>query len=159
MAEFAYNNALNASTGVSPFFANKGYHLNITIFPEIDIHSDQPQNFIVDLDKIHTFLQEEITNAQKHYKEQADNKQIPAPDFAIGSEVFVLAKYIKSTWPTKKFSEKYLGPFKIIACPETLSTSKISLPCSSSFPCITAWTGNTESNPKPNSISTTTNQS
>ena len=26
MAEFAYNNAMNTMTGVSPFFVNKGYH-------------------------------------------------------------------------------------------------------------------------------------
>ena len=30
LAEFAYNNATNATTGVSPFFANKGYHLELT---------------------------------------------------------------------------------------------------------------------------------
>ena len=34
LVEFAYNNALSATTGVSPFFANKGYHLNITVHPE-----------------------------------------------------------------------------------------------------------------------------
>ena len=34
LAEFSYNNALNATTGVSHFFANKGYHPNISIHPE-----------------------------------------------------------------------------------------------------------------------------
>jgi len=29
--EFTFNNALSATTGVSPFFTNKGYHSNITI--------------------------------------------------------------------------------------------------------------------------------
>ena len=29
LAEFTYNNAPNATTGVTPFFANKGYHPNI----------------------------------------------------------------------------------------------------------------------------------
>ena len=34
LAEFAYNNAPNATTGVSPFFANKGYHPSISVHPE-----------------------------------------------------------------------------------------------------------------------------
>ena len=36
---FAYNNAPSATTGVSPFFANKGYHPNITVHPERNIAS------------------------------------------------------------------------------------------------------------------------
>jgi len=28
--------------------------------------------------------------------------------------MFILAKFIKSTWPTKKLAEKYLGPFEVI---------------------------------------------
>jgi len=39
LVEFAYNNAPSATTGVSPFFANKGYHLNITIHFEYNIAS------------------------------------------------------------------------------------------------------------------------
>ena len=31
LAEFTYNNALSATTSVSPFFANKGYYPNITV--------------------------------------------------------------------------------------------------------------------------------
>ena len=34
LAEFAYNNAPHATTGLSLFFANKGYHPNISIHPE-----------------------------------------------------------------------------------------------------------------------------
>ena len=37
LTEFAYNNALSTTTGVSPFFANKGYHPNITVYLECDI--------------------------------------------------------------------------------------------------------------------------
>src|SRR3979490_1180756 len=39
LAEFAYNNAPNATTGISPFFTNKGYHLNITVHPDCDLAS------------------------------------------------------------------------------------------------------------------------
>ena len=34
LAEFTYNNTPNATTGVTPFFANKGYHPNISVHPE-----------------------------------------------------------------------------------------------------------------------------
>ena len=39
LAKFAYNNAPSATTSVFPFFANKGYHLNITVHPKCDIAS------------------------------------------------------------------------------------------------------------------------
>ena len=34
LAEFAFNNTPSVTTGVSPFFANKGYHPNISVHPE-----------------------------------------------------------------------------------------------------------------------------
>ena len=37
LMEFAYNNAPSATTGVSPFFTNKGYHPNITVHPKYNI--------------------------------------------------------------------------------------------------------------------------
>jgi len=37
LAEFAYNNTPSATTGVSPFFANKGYYPNLIVYPEQDI--------------------------------------------------------------------------------------------------------------------------
>ena len=39
LAKFTYNNALNATTSVSPFFANKDYNLNLSIHPERDLVS------------------------------------------------------------------------------------------------------------------------
>jgi len=63
LAEFAYNNAPSATTGVSPFFANKGYHLNITIHPECDIASSRAHNFAVDLDELQSTLKAEISTA------------------------------------------------------------------------------------------------
>ena len=39
LAEFTYNNAPSTTTGVSPFYANKGYHPNITVYPEREIAS------------------------------------------------------------------------------------------------------------------------
>ena len=50
--EFSYNNTLSATTSISPFFANKGYHLNITVYPECDINFFQAYNFAIDLNEL-----------------------------------------------------------------------------------------------------------
>ena len=62
--EFAYNNALSATTGVSPFFANKGYHPNIAVHPERDIAFFQACNFAIDLNELQRTLKSEISVAQ-----------------------------------------------------------------------------------------------
>jgi len=121
LAEFAYNNAPSATTGVSPFFANKGYHPNITIYPNRESTSTRAEEYTMNLDELHQFLRAEMANAQQRYQGPADAKRLPPPDFKVGDEVFVKAKYFRSTRPSKKLSEKNLGPYPIIAQPGTLS--------------------------------------
>jgi hypothetical protein len=121
LAEFALNNAPNASTGISPFFANKGYDPAITIHPERDVANTYAKDYVVDLQQLHQFLRESITSAQERYKETADRKRLPDPRFDIGDKVFISAKYIKTTRPTPKFSETHFGPFEVIAKPSSVS--------------------------------------
>ena len=64
LTEFTYNNAPNATTGVTPFFANKGYHPNISVHPEQDLASLQAWGFVVDLNELHLQLQKTISTAQ-----------------------------------------------------------------------------------------------
>jgi len=118
--EFAYNNALSTTTSVSPFFANKRYHLNITVYPECDIASFWACNFAVDLDELQSTLKAEISMAQQHYQKSADARHSPAPDFKVGNKVFVKAQFFWTTQPLKKLSEKYLGLYKIIIQLDTL---------------------------------------
>ena len=97
LVEFAYNNAPSTTTRVSPFLANKGYHPNISVFPECDMTSTWAHDYAIDLDSLHQFLQEEMANAQKHYQGLADDRRSPAPDFKVGNQVYVKAKYFWST--------------------------------------------------------------
>ena len=48
----AYNNALSATTSVSPFFANKEYYLNITVHSEHNIASSRACDFVINLDEL-----------------------------------------------------------------------------------------------------------
>ena len=63
LMEFAYNNALSATTSVSPFFTNKGYHPNVTIHPEHNIAFFQACNFVINLNKLQSTLKAEISVA------------------------------------------------------------------------------------------------
>jgi len=97
LVEFAYNNAPSATTGVSPFFANKGYHPSISVYPERDMTSARARDYAVDLELLHQYLREEMANTQLQYQGPADAKRSPAPDFKVGDQVYVKAKYFRST--------------------------------------------------------------
>ncbi len=117
LAEFAYNNAMNEMTRVSPFFANKGYHPSLAVEPNVQVSSIGAQCFISDLDDLHTELKWSIAKAQEHYQKYADEHRSPAPLLKIGDRVYVKAKYFCTTQPSKKLSEKNLGPYEVIAIP------------------------------------------
>ena len=85
LVEFAYNNALSATTGISPFFANKGYHPNISVYLEREVTSVCARELTVDLDKLHQELRTQISNAQHHYQGLADTHQAPALEFKVGA--------------------------------------------------------------------------
>ena len=73
IAEFTYNNAPNATTGILPFFTNKGYHPNISVHPERDLASTRACNFTVYLDELHQELRKTISKAQQWYSTSADH--------------------------------------------------------------------------------------
>ena len=103
LAEFAFNNTPSSTTGISPFFANKGYHPNLTIHPERDLASSRAKDLIVDLDELHQELKATITEAQLRYQGPADARRAPPPEFSVGKQAFVKAKFSpdKPTSPVK----------------------------------------------------------
>ena len=69
----------------------------------------------MDLKELHAQLQKTISIAETQYSTSANHQQILALEFHIGDKVFVKSDYICTTRPSKKLSEKFLGPFTIIA--------------------------------------------
>jgi len=121
LAKFAYNNTPSATTGVSPFFTNKGYHSNLSVYPEWDIASSYVCNFVLDLNELQDTLKEEIAKAQRQYQPSADLHRRQPPDFQVGQSAFIRSQYFQMTHPSKKLSEKYLGLYEIIAQPSPQS--------------------------------------
>ncbi len=119
LGEFAYNNTPNATTGVSPFFANKGYHPSISVHPERDLVSARAREFVTDLDALHQELRKQMAAAQARYQGPADARRTPDPKINIGDQVFIAEDAFKfaKRRPTKKFSETFYGPYEVIAQP------------------------------------------
>lgn len=115
LAEFAYNNTPSATTGISLFFTNKGYHPNPTIHPERDLTSSHAKDLVVNLDGLRQELKATIAEAQLCYQGPTDSKHMPAPDFTVGQQAFVKAKFFHSTHPSQKLSKKLFRPFEILA--------------------------------------------
>src|SRR5258707_427583 len=76
MAKFAYNNTMNATTGVSPFFPNKGYHLEFTADTQVKTSLAEVQVFVADLECVQAELKENITQAQERYQKNADKHRL-----------------------------------------------------------------------------------
>jgi len=74
---------------------------------------------VTDLRLVHDDLKGAIEDAQHHYQIPVDKRRTPAPKIEMSDCIFILARFIKSTWPTKKLSEKYLGSFEVIEKPDT----------------------------------------
>ena len=82
---------------------------------ERDLASSRAKDLVVDLDELHQELKATIAEAQLRYQGPADAKRMLAPQFNIGHQAFVKAKFFRTTRPSHKLSDKYLGPFEILA--------------------------------------------
>ena len=67
MAEFAYNNAKNSSTGNTPFELNYGYHPCVFFEEDTDprSRSKSADELLAKLRDLMTFCQENLHHAQK----------------------------------------------------------------------------------------------
>jgi hypothetical protein len=117
MAEFAYNNTISSTTGLTPFFANYGYHPRF----EMLLRPGQapPPDVLVDysdrLQSLDKHLHDEIIYAQASHAEQANKHRAAPPVLRVGDEVWLLRRHIRTTRPSDKLDSKRLGRFKIAA--------------------------------------------
>lgn len=124
-AEFSANNHGSATTNVSPFFANYGFHprMGIEPLPETSLQPisqramlqiEDADRFAEKMKQLHKFLREEITYAQALQEDYANKKRIPAPAYQVGARVFVDAQNLRSERPSRKLDLKSYGPYPIV---------------------------------------------
>lgn len=110
-AQLSLNNHDNASTGVSPFFAQHGYHCPIETEP-IDFSPEATQ---LSLDgeilasrhrDMTDHLQTFMTQAQARYESIANRHREPAPDYKIGDQVWLDLRNIPLDFDSCKFGSR-----------------------------------------------------
>ena len=93
IAEFAYNNTKNTSTGYTPFKLNYGYYLCVFFKKDTNPRSQSKtvDRLLAKLQKVITIYQKNLYYTQKLQK-QAQNKSVKAKSYAPGHKVWLNSK-------------------------------------------------------------------
>ena len=97
MAEFAYNNAKNGSTGHTPFKLNCSYHLCASFEEDTNprSRSKKADKLSAELRELITVCRENLHHAQELQK-QAHDKGVKPKSYVPGDKVWLNSKYIKT---------------------------------------------------------------
>ena len=114
IAEFAYNNAKNASTGYTPFELNCRYHPRVSYKEDLDPRSKSKtaEELSSELRELMTVCQQNLHHAQELQKRGHD-KGVKPQSYAPGDKVWLSSKYLK-TKRNCKLEAKFLGPFRVL---------------------------------------------
>jgi hypothetical protein len=122
LAEFAYNNAQQASTKMSPMYLDTGQHPitpgNLVV---------QPQEPRSEVEEVETFLQRQravllqaqdfLVQAQQRQEAYANESRQPHPDYQVGDMVLLNNKNFTNPpdaqRPKRKLLPKFQGPYPI----------------------------------------------
>jgi hypothetical protein len=117
MAKFQANSTQSATTGLTPFEATKGHLPRAEYEPAALLQGPAPvkkelakaDRLVTRLERVHEFLRDNIAWAQAKQKEYADRRRLPAPQFRIGDKVWLDARNLRTTRPSRSLDYKNLA--------------------------------------------------
>ncbi|MBW0548901.1 hypothetical protein O181_088616 [Austropuccinia psidii MF-1] len=145
LAEFAYKNSDQSSTKKSLFFTVYGRYPH---FDSVHITQYTPSGKLsTKIQSVQQDVKRELEVSINQFKRYADKSRASPPVFNPGDMVWLSSKNIKSTRPTKKLSERWLGPFPILNKVSTHASISMEIN-PPSLPYFTFGTSQDINNPK-----------
>ena len=114
IADFAYNNAKNASTGYTSFKLNCGFYPRVSYEEDVDPRSRSKtvDQLATQLQTLMSMCRENLQHAQELQKRYHDKHAKPT-SYAPGDKVWLNSKYMK-TKRNRKLKFKFFGPFQVL---------------------------------------------
>lgn len=116
LAELTYNNSKHSTTGVSPFYACYGFHPTMNLYAGDSVPEGEApaaRERVETIRRERQSLESRWQNAVESQKRFHDKRTLNIK-FKINDMVMLRAKNIKQQRPSKKLSDRYLGPFPVI---------------------------------------------
>ena len=115
LAEFSYNNSKHSATSLTPFFANYGFHLRMSLLPPSpDFPTHAADSYVKQLRDTQDVLQRELKKCREAMERSTNQRRRPAPSLVVGLKVWPLRRHINTTRPSPKLDVRRLGTFPIL---------------------------------------------
>ena len=114
LAEHTYNNSVTNVHGMSPLYANYGFHPPTEWIKEREAQNPGAQLYAQWMQTTHLKAHEPLDRTRESMNKYYERKAKQEPDIAVGDIVILNAKKIRTKRPTKKLSPKLYGPFKVM---------------------------------------------
>jgi len=114
LAEHAYNNSTTKAHGMSPFYANYGFHPQTEWMKEREAQNPGPGLYTHWMQVTHQHARKGLEQTREEMSKYYDRKARQQPDIKVGDLVMFNAKNIRTKRPTKKLGPRMHGPFKVL---------------------------------------------
>ena len=113
MAEFAYNNSTTTGNGMSPFYANYGFHPAALDPPSTEPLNPASEAYANWMSTVHDESRKGLEEAQEQMRRYTDPAKKEPSAYQVGDLAMLNGRNIKTRRPSKKLDHKNHGPFQI----------------------------------------------
>jgi hypothetical protein len=115
LAEYAYNNLFSTATGLSPFYANYGYHPR-TNWPTAKAPRNPASELYTQwLQAVHQQAVERLQKTRERMAKYWDSDKRKGLNFQERDYIMLDGRHIKTKRACKKLDAKLYGPFRILS--------------------------------------------